>query len=260
MDFKNFAMQMAMDAGRIIRNNFVRGMKKEWKDDLSPVTQTDVAINRMLIERVRKDFPDHGVIGEEESHRNEGAAYQWVCDPIDGTIPFSHGIPTCVFSLALVKDGVPVIGVIYDPFMDRLFSAEKGGGAMLNGERITVSGAATFAKTVVGLELARGGKTQIALNGLRDFFKKEYSTKCLSLGCVMYEGMLVACGELSAVVFTGRTCHDGASLKVIVEEAGGRVTDVLGNEQRYDREINGFIASNGILHDAIIAAIRDVRL
>lgn len=223
--------------------------------DGSPITATDIAINRLLIERISEFFPDHGVIGEEENHKNENSEYQWVCDPIDGTIPFSHGIPTCVFSLALVKNGVPIFGVIYDPFMNRLFFAEKGFGATLNSAPIAVSKNNSLINTVVGLELARGGKTQVSANAIRDYFKKEQTTKCLSLGCVMYEGMLVACGELSAVIFTGRGCHDGASLKVIVEEAGGRVTDVLGNEQRYDREINGFIASNGICHDMIVELV-----
>src|SRR6185369_6851970 len=101
MTHKEFALQMAQEAGGIIRSNFSMGMKKEWKEDVTPVTVSDLAINKDLIEGVKQHFPGHSVYGEEESALIDGAEYVWVCDPVDGTLPFSHGIPTCMFSLAL---------------------------------------------------------------------------------------------------------------------------------------------------------------
>ena len=114
-------------------------MDKTIKKDGSPVTKTDLAINKLVIDRVKKYFPSHGVLGEEQSNYVEKADYVWVCDPVDGTIPFSRGMPTCMFSLGLTFKGKPILGVGYDPFIDRLIFAELGKGAFLNGKKIHVS-------------------------------------------------------------------------------------------------------------------------
>src|SRR4030042_6237309 len=108
MTHQDFAIAIAKEAGEIIRKNFTLGMKKEWKGDEGPVTETDYRINTILVERVQKELSQYGVLGEEESY-NEKAANLWVCDPVDGTIAFSHGIPISTFSLALVQGGEPVL-------------------------------------------------------------------------------------------------------------------------------------------------------
>lgn len=241
MTYKTFAIGIARQAGKIIRQNFTGGMKKEWKPDFTPVTKTDIAVNRLVIKAVRKNFPSHDVMGEEESFRNNGGEYLWVCDPVDGTVPFSHGIPTCVFSLALVKDGQPVLGVIYDPFRDRMYYAEKGSGAFLNGRRIKVN----------KLNLERGvmGWSNIGMSEVKKQFP---NMAVICLWCICYEGMLVASGELQATFYNHINAHDIAALKVIVEEAGGKVTDRNGNKQRYDGKINGALISNGIAHKQLL--------
>src|SRR3989344_1795821 len=132
-----FAKGIAREAGALMRQNFTLGMKKEWKDDDTPLTKTDLAINQLVLEAVQKKYPEHSYIGEEGNNIKE-SEYTWVCDPVDGTIPFSHGYPTFAFSLALTKNGESILGVIYDPIMDRLVHAEKGRGAFLNGKRIAV--------------------------------------------------------------------------------------------------------------------------
>src|SRR3989338_11702533 len=242
MEFKDFAVDLAKEAGDIIRTNFVLGMKKEWKADSSPLTETDTKINSLVIDEVRKNFPAHSVIAEEGSSIQEGSEYVWVCDPIDGTIPFSHGIPTCVFSLALVKDGVPVVAVVYDPFMDRLFTAEKGNGAQLNGTTIHVSPAKTLKNAVVGVRVWKFFQRfhfSYAMHNL----DHQYDVIPINLMSVIYEGVLVACGELAATFYQHVYAHDVAALKLIVEEAGGKVTDLFGNEQRYDGKIKGAVIS-----------------
>lgn len=246
--YLEFAKNLAQEAGAIIKQNFRLGMSKEWKSNNSPVTETDIVINKMVIERVMQHFPEHEVQGEEESMRLGGAEYLWVCDPVDGTMPFSQGIPTSVFSLALVKDGVPLLGVIYDPYMDRLFYAVKGKGAYLNDYEIKVSSQTAIEKSYFGLE----GNTDIG--GVR-FEVLNLKGKVFTLGSVIYEGMLVACGELAGVFFAHTSAHDGAAIKVLVEEAGGKVTDLFGNEQRYDKSIKGFIASNGHLHQQLVGLV-----
>ena len=124
--YKKFAISLAMRAGKMMRRNFVLGGKRTWKKDHSPLTKTDLVINQMVIDAVHKHFPGYGVLAEEGSSLVQGSEYVWVCDPIDGTVPFSHGFPTFVFSLALVKNGQPIFGLLYDPMMNRMYVAEKG--------------------------------------------------------------------------------------------------------------------------------------
>ncbi len=151
MTHLEFATDLARQAGAIIKQNFQLGMKKEWKADGTPLTATDTEINQFVLDAVAREFPDHAVLAEEGSRPIPEAEFTWVCDPIDGTIPFSHGVPTSVFSLALVQSGRPVLGAIIDPFADRLVVAEQGRGVTLNGAAIHVSAAPTMASTTLGL-------------------------------------------------------------------------------------------------------------
>ena len=251
-DFRKFALELAQQAGGLIRSNFKLGMKKEWKADSSPVTETDLAINKLLIEGVKKHFPAHSVLGEEESAMVEGSEYTWVCDPVDGTIPFSHGVPTCVFSLALAHNGDPVLGVIYDPFMDRLLWAEKGKGAFMNNDPIHVNDAASPDRTVIGMPI--WVRSKYKLIELQAELMERGAT-VMGLQSVVYMALLTATGEFCATSFGGATAHDGAAVKIIVEEAGGKVTDLFGNEQRWDQPIKGYIASNGKVHAELVKAI-----
>ncbi len=245
MDYKDFALDLAKKAGGVIRSNFSLDVKKEWKADNTPVTETDTSINKMVIAAVEESFPDHGVLGEEESRSVTNAEYLWVCDPVDGTMPFSHGIPTCVFSLALVKDGKPILGVVYDPFIDRLFYAEIGKGAFLNGKSIKVNTENLNGNGVIGWP------------SRLNVFQELPNVKILNLWCVVYEGMLVAAGELVAAYYPHLNSWDVAALKVIVEEAGGKVTDKHGNEQRYDGKVKGAVISNGLVHDQLVNLVKE---
>jgi len=242
----DFAISMAREAGALMKQNFSLGMKKEWKDDHTPLTATDTKINALVLEAVQSTYPSHSFVGEEGSNVIE-SEYTWVCDPVDGTVPFSHGWPTFVFSLALTQNGESILGVIYDPICDRLLHAEKGGGAFLNGTKIHVSQDAQLGKTTfVGFSKLPHLQEVLMADGCRvpTFFS-----------CV-YAGMLIATGELVGQIYKYDKPWDGAAVKVLVEEAGGKVTDLEGKEQRYDKEINGFVASNGLVHQRLIDLIR----
>lgn len=236
-----------------MRANFSLGMKKDWKSDNTPLTITDTSINKLVIKEIKKNFPEHSLLGEEESmmHNSE---YVWVCDPVDGTIPFSHGCPTFMFSLALTRNGKSILGVLYDPMMDRMFYAEKGKGAFLNGKRTRVSKAEKLKNKMINLDadLSFG---KIFDPGFRDALMKR-DVFAATIYSSTYASSLVACGEFVAEIYTYDKPWDGAAVKVIVEEAGGRVTDIFGKEQRWDRGINGFIASNGAVHEKLLQLMR----
>lgn len=248
-EFKKFAEDFALKAGQVIRENFGLGMSKQWKKDNTPVTEADLRINSLLIKEVQTRFPGHSIIGEEESSQSGNSEYAWVCDPVDGTIPFSHGIPVSTFSLALTKNGESILGVVLDPFQEHLFSAVKEQGAFLNGQPIHVSNTTNF-RGLGSYEIF--AEMRYDTSKLIEHLRLKEKVKLISLASIIYPSVLVAAGELLFTVFPHDTAHDAAAVKVIVEEAGGKVTDLFGNDQRYDRPTKGFIASNGYLHAQLV--------
>ena len=171
----------------------------------------------MVLKRIKELYPDHSILAEEGDDFSEDSDYVWICDPVDGTHNFSHGIPTATFALALVKGGVPILSVVVDPFMDRTFSAEKGKGAKLNGHTIHVNQNTGLKKTVIGC-----GKTK-AIRNLFPFMENAYSkgVSFITGLSIHYMCALVAAGEFSAALFGGVSAYDMAAAKILVEEAGG---------------------------------------
>lgn len=246
-----FACGLAKDVGDIMRQYF-HGSDQQIaiKADFSPVTIADTQINDMVIERVKTSYPSHGVLGEEASD-NADRRELWVCDPIDGTKGFTIGEPTAAFSLAYVVDGVPMLAVTYDPFQDRLYSAIKGRGAICNGEAIHVS-----QRAVKGAVAAVSGSFSEAERN-SELYKMSMS---MGMSVRMFSGIVFKCslvaeGKLDCVLFPYGGAHDIAAAKLLVEEAGGKVTDMYGNEQRYDRPLKGAIVSNGLIHDELVRMV-----
>lgn len=250
MTHKIFITRIARQAGVIMRKHFSDEIVKDWKKDSTPVTIADKQVNALVVKSVRKHFPHYGIIAEEGGSTNTDAEYLWVCDPIDGTLPYSHAIPTSTFSLALVHDGEPIIGVLYDPFMDRLYYAEKNKGATLNGRRIHVSTARTINRKVIGSVVWPSAPVNLVKVNDRLFREGAYA---LNAVVSTYFGMLVASGQLIANIFPGPNPWDTAAQKIIIEEAGGYVTDFRGRQQRYDRPTHGIIAAcNKTIHSRIL--------
>lgn len=250
--YLSFATELAEKAGAIILRYFATDLKREWKEDNTPVTEADIAVNKLVIESVLNDYPTHGILGEEESLLKE-SDYVWVCDPIDGTYPFSQGIPTFTFSLALTHQGEPIVAVVYDPVLKRMYTAEKGNGAFMNGKQITVSKAVKFDRQFIGVP----GRRQSILDDAA-FRKELYAEDVIftSLNSLTYGAVMVAMGKFICLVVPKTHAWDCAAVKLLIDEAGGKTTDIYGNEQRYDGPIKGFVASNGIVHDEILAVLK----
>lgn len=257
--YLNFAKQLAYEAGDIMLEHFKIGVDTKNKPNNTPVTIADIAVNRHVIEQIQQSFPDHAVLGEEQSIQNHDAQYVWVCDPIDGTLMYAAGLPVNVFALALVDklDGLPKVAVVYDPYMQRLYSAVKDGGARVNGSPLKVGSIKKLSDAIVGITSDRS--EIINTNQL----KSAIIARCArsrAMGSVLYEAMVVATGSFSAQIFVGSGSHDVAAAKLIVEEAGGKVTSIFGGEQRYDQAIQGAIISNGFIHDELAELAKASRL
>jgi myo-inositol-1(or 4)-monophosphatase len=253
-EYLEFAKELAREAGDIMLKYFTPDVQQHYKADKTLVTIADEEINQMVIKRVEEAYPEHTVLGEEASN-DKLNEFAWVCDPIDGTNPFAKGLPVSTFSLALTKNGQPVVGVIMDPFTNGLYSPFQGGGAHLNDQMIKVSDKELGYHSVIHVDW--WPSAEIDTWGAMHRLAKETSVYTLSIGSVVRASSLVASGKFDAAVFPGTKGKfmDIAAAKVIVEEAGGKVTDLFGNEQRYDRDIKGAVVSNGVCHQQILDAL-----
>lgn len=245
------AKLIAKKAGTIMLRYFDGDQQIEAKDDGSPVTIADKLINSMVIEELGKAFPDDVVIGEEESTGDYGMGRRWFCDPIDGTKAYTWGTPTAMFSLGLVVDGKSMMGVAYEPVTDKLYWATKGGGAFCNDHSIHVN-------------------TQNLRNGILGTISSQYRIRreapyfdaLLDMHVTMaaFSGAVAKCIRVAEGRFVGYieelvNAHDMAASDVIITEAGGKVTDLHGNEFDYSKPFRGTIVSNGIVHDELVKIV-----
>jgi myo-inositol-1(or 4)-monophosphatase len=249
---------LAIKAGNIMERGFVEHTMDatEWKEDHTPVTETDKKINDLVLATLKAQYPEVCVIAEEGSCIIEGAEYVVYCDPIDGTIPFNTGLSVSTFCLSVLRNGVPTFAVIYDPFNDRLYSAEKGKGAYLNRTQVLT----------VSKKNEIDSKTHIHLiwwKGSRNFTRLcdrlvDIGAKWMNLGTIGILGGLVAEGKFEASIFPGDKIWETAAMALIVEEAGGTCTDLSGDPINYlnNGHMNGHVISNGLIHDELLELIK----
>lgn len=248
-----FAKDLATHAGQIMRRYFrAEDIGTISKADNTPVTVADTAINDLVIQRVKQEFPEHGVIGEEDSFETK-RDFVWVVDPIDGTMPFSLGIPISTFSLALVdrSDGQPVLGVAYDPYLDHLYSAVKGQGAHLNETPIHTLKKKTLKGTYSYVSTGHSFKGGKVMEALRE--KEAWQFHLLSF---VYAGTKVASADFACALMGYGSPWDAAAASIIVTEAGGVATDLRGKPRRFDEFCDGIVLSaNQAIHDQFIVML-----
>lgn len=247
-----FAKQLALKAGEIIAKNFLHSTITT-KLNLTPVTETDLAVSKLVISEVKKNFPSHEVFDEEFQHEKHDAEYLWVCDPVDGTIPFSHHIPTSMFSLALCKNNEPVVAVTYDPFIKRSLYTKTNLPSYMNEKEIRVKPG----KFIPG-EFIYGIPYWNLEFDTNKYFSLVFEKKLRVsyIDSIVYQSMLVASGITKALVIIAASPWDRAAAKMIIENAGGICTDennkrltVFGNPQY-------FIATNKEVHDEIMEIVQ----
>ena len=252
-EYLNFAKDIARKAKEIMLKYFNEEKEISYKEDNTVVTKADKEINDYLINKVNEKYPNHSVDGEEKKFGD--SEYKWICDPIDGTAMYARGIPVSVFSLALVINGKPELGIVYDPFTDSTYNAVKGKGAYKNNQKIHVNNSdLNDNKCFCNFDVWPSAEYDI-FDVVKELGKKAWF---VDLGSVIRASMCVANGEFCFTIFPGtigKYC-DIAAVKIIVEEAGGKVTDLFGAEQLYDQNINGAIISNGVTHNEIVSTVK----
>lgn len=229
----DFALRLAADADALSLPRFrAVDLRVETKPDLTPVTDADRAVERALRERIGRERPGDGVLGEEEGESAADSGLRWILDPVDGTRNFSRGIPVWATLIALERDGEIVCGVASAPALGRRWWAARGEGAYRDGERIRVSATAALAEATVSCTYARD---------LARFESRAWHTRGF---CDFWQHVLVAEGSVDVAVDVRLARWDVAALEPIVAEAGGRIDDAWDGQT---------ISSNGVLHGEALA-------
>jgi myo-inositol-1(or 4)-monophosphatase len=252
------AIDAAQAGGRLARQFFRRGPAIRKKGLIDLVTEADVAVEHEIRARIARRFPSHTFLGEESTQdRPPSGGCRWIVDPIDGTTNFAHGVALFCVSVALEEDGVVVAGAVYDPVAEELFTAERGGGARLNGRPLAVSGVAELIDglLVTGFPYTATAERaeQLALFGA--FLERAQAVR--RLGSAALDLCWVGAGRFDAFWEQNLQPWDVAAGALVVAEAGGRVTDYRGGTfSPFGREI---VASNGGLHSQLIDVMTALR-
>lgn len=233
------AKDIAQKAGAIMLEYFDGDQQKQIKQDGTPLTIADTTINTMVIAELAKAFPGDIVIGEEESTGEYGMGRRWLCDPIDGTRAFTWGTPTAMFSLGLVVNGTPTVGVAYDPFLRRMYAAIKGGDAFCNDTPLHVNN-----DTLQNGILAVGSSPKgiQSLPYVHDIIAR--NIECAVFSGAVYKCALIAKGRIAGYLATKVNAYDMAAMHVIIEEAGGLVRGYDGKPYDYTKPFRGTIVAN----------------
>lgn len=254
----NFAIQIARDAGQVLAERFGRtSLQVSNKGDIDLVTESDLAAERLIIERIRSYYPRHAILSEEAgaSTHHEGAGeYKWIVDPLDGTTNYAHGYPCFCVSIALERRGEVVLGVVYDPMRDELFAAERGEGSTLNGRRVRVSEVDDLNRAL----LCTGFPYDVRE---RSEFVRHFGGFIMHAQAVRRDGAAaldlayVACGRFEGFWEEGLRPWDVAAGKILVEEAGGRVSRYDGSP--FDVYTPPILASNTLVHEQMMRVLSE---
>jgi len=223
-----------------------------WKADNTPLTQADVEINDAIIERINAAYPGDSIFGEEASH-TESSSRVWVVDPIDGTQAFETGIPTTTIVVGLVVDGVVKVAVAYDPILDNVYHAVRGAGAFKNEIPIHCSDKNNFEKNYFATSSFMP-KGYASVGTIHDYIDS-HKGKVFNLRSFTYCALLVAEGKLAGAVLGVGRLYDISVPALIVEEAGGKATDLRGNDLNYVTGSDGILVTNGQMHAQLLDVI-----
>jgi myo-inositol-1(or 4)-monophosphatase len=251
---KNTLIEAAKAGAAEIVRFFNKEFKLTNKEGINnPVTEADHASERAIIDVIRKAFPDHYILSEEAGNIVQDSTYKWIIDPIDGTINFAHGIPINCVSIAVEHDGEMILGAVYNPHMNEMFLAERSKGATLNDKKISVSAETDALKAclVTGFPYTYLDSPNGPLQVFDRFIRKGVPVR--RLGSAAIDLCWVAAGRFDGFYEHKLEAWDSSAGYLIVEEAGGKVTDLKGN--RFSPYQHGIIATNGNIHDKLVAVI-----
>ncbi len=252
---KRTAIKAAREAGKIILEHYSLNLDARSKEEThNLVTAADIASEKVIIRTIKERFPTHSLLTEESGEEINRSDYLWVIDPLDGTNNFYHKFPMFCTSIALYKEGNPLIGAVFDPVKKELFFAEKERGAYLNNKRIRVSDTNKLNKSLLalGFYYERGRLMRKSLRQMENFFNENVHG-IRRTGSAALDLCYTACGRLDGYWELKLNPWDYAAGSLIVMEAGGKITNIQGN--KYDLMMKNVVSSNGKLHTDMLKVL-----
>jgi myo-inositol-1(or 4)-monophosphatase len=256
MKYLQEAVSAARIAGQYQKSRFASSLDIEMKGDKNLVTEVDKESERLIVEHLLSCFPGHDIIAEEGDYLSNGSPCRWIIDPVDGTTNYAHGYPWFCSSIALEVEGDLVAGVIYNPVYDELFTATKGGGAYLNGNRLTVSARMPLKNSLLGTGFPYDCATDPANNFANFIAFQKRARGIRRAGAAALDLAYVAAGRLDGFWELKLKAWDVAAGVLLVREAGGLVTTFDGSS--YDVFNDRIIASNGLIHGEMVDMLKSV--
>jgi len=255
---RRVAIDAARAAGQLLHNARAGARQIAYKGaPTNLVTEMDARAEALVLDHLRRAFPADAVLAEESGARGGSSGRRWIIDPLDGTTNYAHGVPIYAVSIGLERAGEVVLGVVFDPNHNELFVAERGGGASLNGEPLAVSRAAILDESL----LATG--FPYAIRETHDTNLPEYAAFSLRargvrrMGSAVLYLAYVAAGRLDGYWELRLGPWDAAAGALLVEEAGGRISNLEGGP--LDLDAPSIVASNGRIHEAMLRVLEDTR-
>lgn len=247
----DFATDVAVQAGELLLGHFEKLGKSDvsFKGKRNLVTVADRESEELIVRRIREEYPDHSILAEEGGGDEKQSPYQWIVDPLDGTINYTHGHPFFCISIALVRDGEVVLGVIHAPLLRETYHVQLGKGAYLGERRLSVSDTDTLINSLLATGFAYV-REETQSNNLANFGRLSLEARGVRrYGSAAIDLAYVAAGRLDGFWELYLAPWDVAAGSLLITEAGGKVTDISGGtDYIYGQNI---IASNGKIHDLI---------
>lgn len=249
------AVALAREAGALQKERYETTLEIDTKSaDVDLVTEVDRACEALVVGGITRERPGDGILGEEGSSKDaDGSPWRWIVDPLDGTTNYAHGYPRFCVSIGVERDGTREVGVVYDPLMDELYTATRGGGAFLNGRPIRVSPEPALGRSLLATGFAYDRRDS-EVDNLDHFGAFLKTARALRRdGSAALDLCYVAAGRLEGYWELKLQPWDVAAGYLIVEEAGGRVSGFDGGAPDPSGQL--VVASNGSIHDAMLAVL-----
>lgn len=248
---------LARRAGEILRSGYGQQHQIAYKGEADLVTEVDHASEALLLGEIMRQYPEHRILSEEAGERSGNAEQVWYIDPLDGTLNFAHGMPLFCVSIAYEQAGALQLAAVYDPMANELFSAERGQGAWLNGERIRVTNPPSLRESL----LVTGFPYDVRTNPRNNFAEFERFSRLSQgvrrLGSAALDLCYVAAGRLDGYWQLKLSAWDLAAGALLVQEAGGVATGVLGQAEFLAQQ-NGILAASPGLHAEMLGVLGEI--
>lgn len=248
---KKTMLLAARQASKILLRHYGKKESIKIKPNKSLVATADIEANKAIIKTIKKHFPGHSILSEETGFEDNKSDYKWVIDPLDGTHNFLREMPFFGTSIALEYKNEVVLGVIDFPVFGITAIAEKGKGAYMNGRRIGVSAKKNLNHSFILVEFAYANRRE-KIGFMERLIHKPIDTR--NFGAAVYQLLLVACGKSDAYVVLSTKEWDVAAGFLLVEEAGGKITDLKG--RKWSPNEDRFVASNGKIHNELLKYLK----